>query len=160
MKYSLRSFPIDCAPLYHVEGLLTRDAFTWRVTAGSGGKDIDAPATWAGCEVRVRATCAASERQVIDLALVRAPFAEAARCDVELVALPDRGLRAPAVAIARTLAEKLVAWAEASGQEPRVSALGRLGQLEHADAGTMLAALTQELTALEAPTTTDREVAA
>jgi DNA repair exonuclease SbcCD nuclease subunit len=129
--WCLDSFPIDCPPRYHVEGLLTRDAFTWQVTKGPGGDVDTAPASWRGAEVRVRYRFAQSEKSALSAARVYAEFAEAARLEVEPIAVPDRALRAPEVAAARTLAEKLAAYQQVQELVPSVAE--KLAALEHAD---------------------------
>jgi len=122
--------PIDVAPMYHVEGQLTRDSFTWQVTAGPGGELQDAPPSWKGCEVRVRYTFAQSEAAVINKALVSEPFAEAALLTLDPIAIPDRALRAPEVAAAKTLPEKITAWCAIAGAVASAGALMKLGALE------------------------------
>lgn len=108
---------VPVAPMYHVEGTLTRDEFTWRVTKGPGGPKDDAPESWAGCDVRVRASYVSSERDVLTLAKERVQriFAVARRFEFEPIAVPDRVLRAPEIVAAKTFDEKLRAWAKLSG---------------------------------------------
>jgi hypothetical protein len=178
--WSLHSHPIACPPRYHVEGLLSREGFTWQVTKGPGGdvqppprscplclgtgdgrKDpvegtlpcwqchgSGGPVSWAGCEVRVRYRFAASEKSVLADAQVLAEFAEAARLEVEPIAVPDRALRAPRVAEARTLAEKLAAFQQVEQLAPSV--LEKLSALEHGDALAVLADLQNRLASIEA----------
>jgi DNA repair exonuclease SbcCD nuclease subunit len=120
--WSLRSCPIDCPPRYHVEGLLTREAFTFQVTKGPGGEVDETPTSWRGCEVRVRYRFQQSERSALDTARVLAPFAEALRVDLEAVPIIDRQLRAPAVAEARTLAQKVAAYQQVDALPPSIAA--------------------------------------
>lgn len=154
---------IDVAPMYHVEGVLTRDSFTWQVTAGPGGELQDAPTieciccrgsgdgmkdpiegtlscnnckgsgrvvSWKGCEVRARYTFAQSEAAVVNKSLVLAEFAEAALLTLDPIAIPDRALRAPEVAAAKTLPEKVTAWCAIAGTVASTGALTKLGALE------------------------------
>lgn len=146
--YEVHSCPIDVAPMYHVEGTLTRDGFTWVVKDGPSGKLQERPESWQGCEVRVRYTFPKSERDVLLHAQVHAEFAEALRLEVEPVAAPDRQLRAPAVATARTLGEKVAAFAQVDSLTPALST--KLAALEHGDAVTMLADLQRQLDQVDA----------
>lgn len=127
------SRPLDVPPMYHAEGVLTRDAFTWHVTKGPGGELDLPPESWAGAEVRVRYRFAQSEKAALDVERVREPFTEAARLVIEPVAVPDRALRAPAVVEARTLAEKVEAWAQYVGTTASERVLAKLALLEQQD---------------------------
>jgi exonuclease SbcD len=149
-SWRILSYPIACPPRYHVDGVLTRDAFTWSVKRGPNGDVEPTPASWAGCEVRVRYTFAQSEKSALPTELVRAPFAEAARLEVEPIAVPDRALRAPAVAAARTLADKVAAVCQVEALAPSVAA--KLARLEHAEAATVLA---EVQAGLDAPAPTE-----
>ena len=155
------SHPIDVAPMYHVEGELTREGFTYRVTAGPGGELQAAPTidceachpdapdgaatkvdpchvcagsgavvSWKGCEVRARYRFPQSEARLVNKSLVLAEFAEAALLTLDPIAVPDRALRAPEVAAAKSLPEKLRAWCELAGTVASVGVLDKLGLLE------------------------------
>jgi riboflavin biosynthesis pyrimidine reductase len=150
-RYTIARPPIDVAPMYHVEGELTRDGFAWQATKGPGGEAVDKPASWRGCEVRVRYRFKQSERSVLSDAVVMAEFAEAARLDIEPIAVPDRALRSPAVAAARTLDEKLRAWATANGGDAITEGIvAKLARLEHGDHLHLLTDLQTRLAAIEA----------
>lgn len=153
------SHAIGVMPMYHVEGELTRDGFTWRVTAGPGGELQEAPhamcascqghrecdgdrcatcdgvgevVSWKGCEVRVRYRFAQSEARIVDKAKVLAEFAEAVpHLSFDPIAVPDRALRAPEVAAAKTLNEKLAAWCELAGTVASEGVLQKLARLEN-----------------------------
>lgn len=147
-QHAVIEHPIDVAPMFHVEGALTREGFRWAVKAGPGGALQSAPATWKGAEVRCRYTFPQSEKNVLLHAQVQATFAEAARLELEPIAVPDRALRAPAIVEARTLAEKVAAFSQV---EELGAGLGhKLGRLEHGDPLQLLAGLQRELAALEA----------
>jgi DNA repair exonuclease SbcCD nuclease subunit len=148
--YTVTPQPLDVAPMYHVEGALSRDGFTGVVKDGPDGAPLEPPPSWAGCEVRVRATFPASERQMVEFARahIYATYAEAARLEVELVALPDRQIRAPQVAAAKSLGDKIVAWAELEGVTVTEGLRQKLAELEHGDATVLLASLEERLTAL------------
>lgn len=128
--YDVRSHTLDVAPMAHVEGELTRDGFTWRMTEGPGGELQEPPASWRGWEVRCRYRYKQSEAAVINKALVLAEFAEAALLVPDPIAIPDRALRAPEVAAARTLHDKLTAWCAISGTVASAGVLDKLGLLE------------------------------
>lgn len=131
---------IDVAPMYHVEGELTREGFTWRVIAGPGGELQDAPASWKGCEVRLRYRFAQSEARLVNKSLLLAEFAEAS-LTLDPIAVPDRALRAPEVAAAKTLPDKLRAWCELAGMVASDGVLNKLARLEHiADAAVHIEA--------------------
>jgi hypothetical protein len=141
--YLLTSRPIAVAPMYRVEGELTREGF--RIEAG------DYPPTWDGCEVRVRYRFAASERNVLDHSTFRVLFEAAARLEVEPVAVPDRALRAPEVAAAHTLADKIGAWAKLSGATVTDGVLTKLARLEHIEPVVLLSLLAGDITRVEHP---------
>lgn len=135
--FTVESRPIDVPELWHVEGELTRDAFTWRATAGDGGAVLEAPASWKGCEVRCRYRYKASEKSILSDARVLAEFADALRLKIEPVAVPDRDVRAPEVAAARTLQEKVAACLKADGLPPSLQQ--KVSALDHQDAAQLLA---------------------
>lgn len=146
--WSIDSYPISSTPLYHVEGELTRDGFTWHVADGPDGAALEAPASWDGCDVRCRYRFAASEKRVLDESLVRPPFAGARRVEYEPVAVPDRGLRAPEVAAARTLPEKVAAWAAINGTVLTDETSEKLSLLSSGDPETVLSQVAQHVAAL------------
>jgi hypothetical protein len=148
--YRVTPQPLPVPPMYHVEGVLSREGFAWLVKDGPEGEPLEAPRSWAGCEVRVRYRFNASEKRLLETAKARilADFAEAARLELEAVAMPDRALRAPQVAAARTLEEKLIAWAEHAGVVLPAAIAGKLARLEHGDAEQLLSDLQRRLEGL------------
>lgn len=132
-NYLVTSHALDIAPMYHVEGQLARDGFTYDVKAGPGGEKQEPPASWQGCEVRVRYTFAQSEAAVLDKSLALAPFADAALVHPDPIAVPDRALRAPEVAAAKTLPEKVAAWCALGGTVASEGVLQKLARLETID---------------------------
>lgn len=148
--WALESHAIDCPPRYHVEGTLTRDGFDWQVTKGPGGDVDTAPASWRGAEVRVRYRFAQSQRSALDQARVLAEFADALRLEVEPIAVPDRQVRSPQVAEARTLEAKLAAYLGV--ESVPVALVEKLRTLETSDSVSVLTRAQQELSALEAET--------
>lgn len=143
LGWSMESHPIDVAPMWHVNGWLTREGF---LLDPYQPLPVDSVHPWRGCEVRVRAQFHNSERAILDLAKAKllADFAEAKALQLELVAVPDGGLRAPQVATAQTLREKLLAWAEASGTVVPAAALEKLTALETSE-GDQVVACTRAL---------------
>lgn len=131
--------PLDVAGLWHIEGWLSRTGFVGSVTRGPEGEALEPPASWAGQEVRIRAKVHESERHLLDVArtALLQTYAEAARYQLELVVVPDAGLRAPAVAQAQTLGDKVQAWAEASGTALPALVSDRLVSLEVSDADAL-----------------------
>lgn len=148
--YTVVSVPLAGPPLWHVEGTLTREGFTWTATAGPGGDVLAPPASWAGCEVRCRYRFHASEKSLLSDALVLAAFADAARLQLEPIAVPDRALRAPEVVDAPTLAAKVEAWARVAGVTTSPAVLDKLHRLEQTDPVALLAELQTWVAEVEA----------
>lgn len=123
------SHPLDVPPMAHVEGRLTRDGFAWKMTAGPAGEEQPPPASFDGWEVRVRYQYAQSEAAVLNKALVREPFVGAAVLLPEPIAIPDRQLRAPEVAAAKSLPDKVAAWCALSGAAANDDVLTKLAVL-------------------------------
>jgi hypothetical protein len=133
-------YPLNVAPMYYVEAQLTRDGFTWACTAGPGGELQEPPASWKGCEVRVRCRYNASECPVLDKAKLLAEFAEASLLQFDPIAEKDHALRAPEVAAARTLPEKITAWSAIAGTVASEGVLQKLALLEHESPEAVVAA--------------------
>ena len=127
------SHALDVPPMYHVEGQLTRDGFTWACTAGPGGELQEAPASWKGCEVRLRYRYAAEEAAVLDKAPVLTFAAEAALRHLEPIPEKSHDLRAPDVAAAKTLPDKVAAFCATSGTPAGDGVLQKLAFLETRD---------------------------
>lgn len=153
--------PIDVAGLYHVEGHLHRDRFDWRVTNGPDGAPLEPPTTWKGCEVRVRARFYQSEKNLLEMAKagIFANFADAKRFELELIAVPDRALRAPEVAAAKTLEEKVAAWARATKTTVPERVVELLPSLEHGDPDAVVIETQKRIEALVSPAPAEREEA-
>lgn len=137
----VESHPIACPPLYHVEGELTRDGFTWRVTRGPDGEPLAPPASWAGCEVRVRYRFNADDKAVLtDLsrAQILAAFVGAAHLELDPIAVRNRAIRSTEVATATTLAEKVSAFVRQSGGAWTAALETKLALLQQPDGGAFL----------------------
>lgn len=142
--------PLVTPPMFHVEGELTRDGFSWQVVGEEAPHD-GAAIDWTGCDVRVRYTFKASERAALNEDLVRPNFAGALRLKVEPIAILDRALRSQAVADARTLSDKLVAYASTAGVVASEAVLTKLARLESTDPAQLLADVARTLAHLETP---------
>jgi len=142
------SCPIDVPAMWHIEGELTRDGFTWQAKAGERGAVLEPPASWKGCEVRVRYRYKASEKSILAEARVLAEFADALRLKVEPVAVPDRDPRAPEVVAARTLPAKVAACLKTDLLE--LSLEQKVLALEHAEPAQLLAEVDRLIGRLEA----------
>jgi len=132
--------PLRTPPMFHVDGTLTRTGF--QCAAQEDQRD-----SWAGCDVRVRYTYKASEKALLDDGVIRQLFGSALRLKVEAVAQPDRELRAPAVAAAKTLPEKLAAYRQVEQLEPSVTE--KLSALERHDPAALLVDVAATITAIE-----------
>lgn len=143
LTWELISKPLHCPPRYHVAGQLARDTFTWQATKGPGGPLDEPPASWRGCEVRVRYTFLQSDRSVLREALILAEFAEASRLQIEAVAIADREVRSPEVAAARTLSQKVAAYLQAPALTDSLAA--KLSALETLEPSALLLQVQNEL---------------
>lgn len=144
VSYHVESKPIAVAPMFHIEGTLTRDGFLLASTPESEHYPLD----WSGADVRVRYHYQASERGVISEAGIREQFKDALRLKVEGVAIPDRELRAPEVAAAITLAGKFAAYMKVDVLPPSLAE--KLALLEGGDATAAIARVVDMLAQLEA----------
>jgi hypothetical protein len=142
--WELQWRPIDVPPMYHVEATYAQQAFTYDVQPDTIPK---------GSEVRVRARFPQSERTFFEMgkAQLFADFAHAGRLEVEPVCVADRGLRAPEVAAAKTLYEKLVAWCHVNGLEPPDGLADAVAALEHREPEKVIAEFTAQMEALVRP---------
>lgn len=139
--FTVRSVTLNTPGLWIVDGTLSRDGFAWSVSKGPNGEVVAPPLSWRGQEVKVRATFKQSEKAILEMARAEifANFTEAARFELELVAIPDRTLRAPAVAVAQTTVEKVTAWADASGVVVPETLTARLQEFETAEPEALIA---------------------
>ncbi len=109
--WHLIEIEIPVAPMYHVEARLTPEGLDdVRVTRGPEGETLDEPASWEGCEVRVRYRFLASDRARLDESMVRARFGSALRLEIDAVVIPDRTVRAPDVVYASSVTDKVQAF--------------------------------------------------
>jgi len=140
---------LDVPALFHVEGRLTRDGFTLAKTSDDETRRRFLAGDWDDVEVRVRFTYKASERAALDDSVIREAFKTALRLKVESVAEADRDVRAPAVARATTLVDKLAAM-RPDGTLPAAVA-EKVALLEQRDGADVLAAVDAWVAEVEAP---------
>ncbi len=139
------SHPIDVAPMFHIDGVLTSAGFV----AEDGGAHHAMLHDWTGADVRVRYRYQASERAVLNPALIAPLFAGALRLKVEGIAIADRELRAPAVATAKTLPEKLAAYRMEDTLPPSVD--DKVMLVAHHDQAAVLETVAAAIAAIEQP---------
>lgn len=151
---AVRREAIPAPRLWHVEGTVRRIDETWGFDWHVDGETA-APTEWTyNDRVRVRFSFPASARDLFDLRLVSAPFDGAGVVKLEPVALPDRTTRAPQVAAARSLEDKVIAWAEQA--RLTLTDPGRAGlhialqDLQGQDRDTVVAAVVGQLKTLAA----------
>lgn len=177
-SYERRS--IDVPPMIHIDGRLYRDGFhfehdDWMCLTCSGtGAGVyhegegalpcafcdgtGQRASWAGCDVRVRYRYLASERAALSEACIRERFNDALRLKIESFAEVDRDLRAPEVAAAKTLPDKLAAFYKVERLTPAVA--DKLAWLERDDQTQLLAHVAASLKAIESPAPAERATVA
>ncbi len=142
--WTLRWHPIAVPPMYHVEATFAQQAFTYDIAPDTIPK---------GSEVRVRVRFPQAERTFFEMGQpqVLADFAHASRLSIEPVCEVDRGLRAPEVAAAKTLLDKLVAWCHVNGLEPPDGLAEAVAALEHQEPEKVLADFTLRMEGLVRP---------
>lgn len=144
--WSIARRPLDVAPMFHIDVRLTRDDLTLR----DADREVERrwhACDWTGCDIRVRYDYLASEKAVISEAPIRERFKAALRLKVEGLAISDRELRAPEVAAAKTLPDKLAAYRKVEQLEPSIAA--KVALLERGDSVALLADVAERLRALE-----------
>lgn len=102
--------------MHHVEGRLTREAF---VFTSVDGQPTDPEASlipsWSGADVRCRYRVAKGEVGVLDVAKIHAEFAGCRSLVLEPIAETEAAVRAPEIAAAVTLEDKVHAFAARQG---------------------------------------------
>lgn len=149
--YVVESHPIDVAPMYHVEGTLTREGFTWALDGKcilDGGAP---PESFAGAEVRVRFTFTAAEKSALNFELVKVPFEGAKRIDLDPIAEHTRALRAPEVAAAVTVEDKIAAFIRGAGLEWTPGLQAKFAALQQPDTAAFLTELESTLSGATSP---------
>lgn len=139
--WRVEEHPLDVAPMWHVEGELTRDGFSW--TVKDSAHAYPAPPSWDGSEVRVRFRFVAADKPLLNFELVKAPFVGAKRIELDPIAEHTRALRAPEVAAAQTLTEKVEAFVRGAGVTWTANLAEKLTLLQQTEDGALF------LTAIE-----------
>lgn len=115
-SHAVESMEIDVPPMYHVEGTLGPEGFSWFLKRAADSpivENIPIPGTWAGAEVRVRYRIESEDRNTIDAAAVIGAEFPGAQLTLEPIVMRTRNIRAPEVVMAETLEDKLEALAGA-----------------------------------------------
>lgn len=94
--------------------------------------------SWAGVEVRVRYTFNANEITSLDRAQVLATFADAKHLELEPIAIRERAARAPEVAAAMTLPDKVSTFVRMSGIAWTPALEAKLAALQEVDGAAFL----------------------
>lgn len=148
------SMPIDVPPMYHVDGVLTRDGFDWRF-AGDSLMLLSPPDSGpapvidcAGADVRVRYRFVAAEKAALNFDLVKAPFVGARRLVLDPIAEPTRALRAPEIAAAQTLEQKVTAFVRGAGVTWTPALETKFAALQHPDGAAFLTDLESTIAAM------------
>lgn len=150
-SFTVESRRIDTPAMWHVECDLSRAGATnMRATAGPDGETLEMPSSWKGAEVRVRCRYHQSEGSILESAQahVKTQFSDALRFEFEPICVPDRALRAPEVAVARTLGEKLRAWSTVAGVVLPDDAAAKAEALDGPEADAVIADVEQRMAAL------------
>jgi DNA repair exonuclease SbcCD nuclease subunit len=164
--YDVTVKPLDVAPMYHVEGILTREGFVWGLAGSSSAGPLEVvfpeiPSSFEGCDVRVRYRYDAAEREALDEAAVRAPFVGARRLELDPIAVKARASRAPEVAAAVTLEGKVEAFVRASQVRWTLGLGAKLDQLQsQPDGAAFLTSISSALSPAPAPQPTPELVEA
>lgn len=154
--------PLDVPPMFHIDSRLDRHGFSVDSMDESHDEEIHrrlAAKDWAGTDVRVRFRFRASERSILDPeTTIRPLFAGALRLKIEGIAEPDRDLRAPEVAAAATLEQKLAVYRKVEQLPP--SLVEKLAMLEQHELEHVLAHVATLVKAVEFPATTEKATVA
>jgi hypothetical protein len=130
--------PLNVPRLFHVEGDLTREGFTWTCD--------ETPDSWAHCEVRVRYRYVAADRDTLNFDLVTAPFVGARRIVPDPVPTHTRAIRAPAIVEAATEDAKVRAFLAGAGTAWTPGLEQKFAMLQLPDLTTFLNQLEIDLT--------------
>jgi DNA repair exonuclease SbcCD nuclease subunit len=147
----IRSCPIDVAPMFHITGTLDRNGFTLSAESAADAEiwrrycAVD----WTGCDVRVRYSHQASEGEVLYKQILDEAFGSALRLKIESVVISDRELRAPAVAAAKTVPDKLAAMRQV--EQLPASVAGKVAALQNCSKDELLTELAAMLRDIEQP---------
>lgn len=148
-SFTIESRPIAVAPMFLVEARVDPTGFHLPADCDAEIARRSCNRDWSGCDVRVRYSYKTSERAALPSEdAIREHFASALRLKIESVAEPDRELRAPEVAAAKTLPDKLAAYRKEVTLPASVA--DKLALLEHSGEG-LLTIIAERLKAIEQP---------
>jgi DNA repair exonuclease SbcCD nuclease subunit len=144
-QYRVTSRAIAVAPMFHVEGFLSPQAFA--LAEGSPADVVDRfeRRDWTACEVRVRYRFDAAQKSAIDDGIIRELFATAARLTLDPIAERTRAIRAAEIVAAQSLEEKVQAFVRAAGVDWRPSLETKLTQLQSPDGVAFLTEIESSL---------------
>lgn len=108
-EHRWRFVPLDVPRMVKVVGRLTREAFTIREIDGETADGADA-SVWRGADIKVAYAYRKSEIGALDLAKIHAEFAEARSLVLDPQPELDHEVRAPEIAAAATLEDKVEAF--------------------------------------------------
>ena len=148
--WDIESHALRVPAMYHLEGELTRTGFRWW-EPGIAEDEYDRmgprwtlrAALFANSDVRVKFTYLPAEKDVLDFALVKAPFAGARTLKLVPVPILDQAIRAPAVIAATTVVDQVRAYCAEQGIAVTDGLLAKLDTLQAPEAED--AALTRAL---------------
>lgn len=140
-QWKALSCPLNTPQLVLVNARFENMTFTY---------DIDPSTVAATAHVRVRVRFPETERQFFEYgkSQVVEAFAHVQKLQIEPICETDRGLRAPEVAAAQTLPEKLKAWCDANGEAVPEHLEAAVGDLETKPADVVIAEFRGRMNAL------------
>jgi hypothetical protein len=143
--WSWRFRPLTGPEQYHVDGVLTRDGF--RVSAINGAVvETVCQQRWTGIDIRCKYRFKQAEVGALDVAKVHAEFAGCRSLKLDPVPELEHEVRAPQIAAAATLEEKVAAYAQHVGMDALTPGVfGKLSALQAKDGAALLSELTGHL---------------
>lgn len=142
-EWSWRFVEIETAEQLQIEGRLTRDGFEYA--------NPDGRTSWAGADIRVRYRYVKAEVGALDVAHIHAEFAGCRSLKLDPVPELEHQVRAPEIAAAVTLEEKVQAYAARHGIAWTPAMALKLALLQAHDEQALVAAVTQSLAVMTLP---------
>lgn len=152
LQWTWRFMPLDVPQQLHVDGELTRDGFKC-------DENDHYMLTHSGADIRVRYRYLKADAGVIDVDQIRSIFSGARSLKLEGVPQLTHEMRAPEIAAAVTLDEKVVLYCERHGIAVTDGLRGKLSSLQSGDPAEVLQALGFSLSAAGATPAAERAVA-
>lgn len=179
-EYTVTAHPIDVAPMFHVEGVLTPSGFQWdqddwmcpacHGEGDSAARDADGETLpcaaclatpgrrrWDGCEVRVRFRYVAAERGLLDFEAVKALFPGALKVVTDPIPTHTQAIRAPEVVAAVTLEQKVAAFIGGRGEDWTPALEEKLARLQQLDGPAFFTSVSADLVCDDAEVAEDTE---